>query len=295
MAAAEEHFTEEHDVDSQDHEKELERVSDEEQKRADASLKQAMQDVVKSNRQLVTEIKSLVGKMNTLAATEALKPKASQHEGVVTTNPSAGKADLDAREKKVETVLKKAEHADKQNGNGKASEAKLGKTAAFCAIITAGGPFMLQVFQIFRDAMDGKDISGSLADAGNEAAIMGLVKRWQGETDAQYWSDFASYFEAHTALVGAATARPDPSTADLVLILHYSSILNPVPLAAGFSWQTAKEKADAVDALKKTYDPSSVSGKADFIRGLANIKVRGSAVPRGVQANLGEIAVANAL
>lgn len=295
MASVEEHFTEEHDVDSKEHEAELSRVSDEEQKRTDASLKQAMQDVVQSNKQLVGEIRNLVGKINTQVATEAVKPKVSEHLGVVTKNLSAGKADLDAREKKVETVLKKAQSENKQNGSGTASEAKLGKTAAFCAILTAGGPFMLQVFQLFRDAMAGKDITGALANAADAATIMALVKQWQGATDAQYWSDFASYFEAHAAIIDAAAPAPEPTSADLVLILHYSSILNPVPLTANFTWNTAQEKADKVDELKKIYDPSSIAGKTNFIRSLASIKVRGMSVPRGVQANLGEIAVANAI
>ncbi|MEZ5865409.1 MAG: hypothetical protein R3D25_15585 [Geminicoccaceae bacterium] len=297
MAKPEEHFTEEHDTDSIEHEKELDRVSDEEHHRADAQLKQAMDSVVASNKALVTEIQTLVAKLNTQVATEAMKPKVSEHKGVVITDETTGKTELAAKEQKVSKVLKHGDSQDKGNANGAATEGKLGKTAAFCAIVTAGGPFMLQVFQLFRDAMDGKDISGALANAANEAAIMGLARQWQGETDQAYWGHFADYFQTHTAIVDtaqAAGAQPVPTGADLVLILHYASILNPVQLTANFVWSTAKEKADKVDELKKVYDPS-ISGKVNFIKSLANIKVNGQAVPRGVQANLGEIAVADAL
>lgn len=297
MATDERDFTEEHEIDSPEHDRELERVADEERKRADAGLKQAMNDVVASNKALVGEIQALVAKLDIKAATEALKPKVSEHKGVVISDGNTGKADLAAKEDKVAKVLKKAEARDKSDGNGAAKEAKLGKTAAFCAIVTAGGPFMLQVFQLFRDAMEGKDISGALADAANEAAIMALAAQWRNETDQDYWGHFAEYFQTHAAVVDTASLaglQPPPTSADLVLILHYASILNPVPLTANFVWQTAQEKADKVEDLKKVYDPS-ISGKVNFIRSLATIQVRGNAVPRGVQANLGEIAVADAI
>ncbi len=299
MAKPEEHFTEEHDTSSTAHEAELDRVGKEEHQRAAAQieLRKAMDNVVASNKALVTEIQTLVKTLNTQVSTEAMKPKVSEHKGVVTTDETTGKTELAAKEKKVETVLRKAENNDKGTGNGAATEGKLGKTAAFCAIVTAGGPFMLQVFQLFRDAMDGKNISGALGDAVNEAAIMALARQWQGETDQDYWSHFADYFQTHTAVVNTAHAagvQPEPTGADLVLILHYSSILNPVPLTANFTWSTAQAKADKVEELRKVYDPS-ISGKVNFIKSLANIKVNGQPVPRGVQANLGEIAVADAI
>ncbi len=115
----------------------------------------------------------------------------------------------------------------------------------------------------------------ALLDAADSALIMSLVKKWQAETDQEYWDDFANFYQAHTvakdvggAAAGAAPTRPDPTSADLVLILHYSSILNPVPMASGFTWATAKEKADKVDELTKLYTPD-IAGKVNFIKRLA--------------------------
>ncbi|SUS06499.1 hypothetical protein DF3PB_2900002 [uncultured Defluviicoccus sp.] len=301
MPHAEEHFTEEHATDSEEHREELERVSKDERDRARTTLRQAMTDIVNSNKTLVKSIENLTARMNNLDAKEALKAKVSEHPGVVTKDPATGKNELATKEKKVGKVLENADANNNDNSNGAAKEAKLGKTAAFCAIVTALGPYMLNIFQLFRDAMAGKDITSGLLDAADSALIMSLVKKWQAETDQEYWDDFANFYQAHTvakdvggAAAGAAPTRPDPTSADLVLILHYSSILNPVPMASGFTWATAKEKADKVDELTKLYTPD-IAGKVNFIKSLASIKVRGNTVPRGVQANLGEIAVANTI
>jgi hypothetical protein len=289
-------FTAEYDVDSKDHENELERVSQEQQNRADKALRTAIDSVVTQNKKIVSDLQKLTATVNNFVAQDAMKSKVSEQVGVTTTDKKTGATDLAAREAKVKAVIDTAKAADKSNSNGEAHEAKLGKLAAFAAIVTAGGPLMLHVFQILRKAMAGEDISGELGDAASEALIMALVMQWQNETDDAYWDDFANFFKASTATKAALTGKPavppDPTSADLVLILHYSSILNPVPATAGFAWASSKEKTTAVDALTGSY---KVNSKETFIRSLAKITVSGNSVPRGIQAQLGELAVANAI
>lgn len=299
MSTIDREFTPEHDIDSSAHEAELERVRDEEHQRADAKLKAEMAKVISSNKRLVAQMKAVVAKLNVPDAKAAVAPAVSKQDGVVVTDAATGGKALAAKEAKVADVLDAAGKADdKASGtsSGPAKEAKLGKTAAFCAMLTVAGPYMAQVFQLIRDAMQGKDVTQALGSLADASLIMGLVKQWQSESDAQYWSDFASFYQAHTAVVGSlsgATA-PEPTSADLLLILHYTSVLNPTPVTDGFSWDSAQQKVDAVEALSKTY-AATAAGKVSFIQGLANIQVGGMPVPRGVQAQLGELAVADAI
>jgi hypothetical protein len=103
----------------------------------------------------------------------------------------------------------------------------------------------------------------------------------------------------HNAALQAGSAagltRADPTSADLVLIFNLTATMNPVSLTAPFKWKDAKEQADTVAALVKTYDPSALATKAQFIVSLADIKVRNQGVPRGIQARLGALAVAGAI
>jgi len=108
MPHAEEHFTEEHATDSEEHREELERVSTEERARARTTLRQAMTDIVNSNKTLVKSIENLTARMNNLDAKDALKAKVSEHPGVVTKDPATGKSELAAKEKKVGKVLENA-------------------------------------------------------------------------------------------------------------------------------------------------------------------------------------------
>lgn len=301
MPAKPEHeFTEEHPVDSTDHLNELERVSKDEYTRANTALKQALSDVISQNQKMLSNMQATLAKANIFVASDAMKPKVSDHPTVVVTDPKTGSTELAAKEAKVKTVIANAQLADKKNSNGEAHEAKLGKYTALAAALTASAPIMLQLFQVFKRAMNGEDITGALGNVSNEALIMSLAQEWQNEDDTTYWNDFADFFMTHTAVTSvvtganapAGTKPPDPTSADLVMILHYSSILNPVPVTTIFSWASAKEKSDAVDALKLIY---LANDKATFIRGLANITVNKKAVPRGIQAQLGELAVANSL
>jgi hypothetical protein len=229
-------------------------------------------------------------------ARDALQPKLVEHDAETVSDSSTGGSDLDDLNDKVDKLLKNADSENASQDNGAAKESKFSKLAAASAALVGLMPFMKDLYQLLVKASNGSLTPTDLADAGDRALVLGLMAKWKNESDADYWKDFASFYEIHnagsSAAAAAGIAKEDPTSADLCLILNLTSRMFPVSPTQPFSWPTATDKVDAVKNLAATFDPSSLSGKVSFITSLAGLQLNGQALPRGVQAEIGALAVA---
>jgi hypothetical protein len=299
MPRPEIHYSAEPDPASTDYDDEQERIAEDATARDLARTTRILADVISNQTALTSDIASLVGKLTNKAARDALEPKLATHDAETVADASKGGPDLDALEKKVDKLLQAAETENKQNDNGAAKEGKFSKAVVALSALVAAMPFIKDLFELLVKAANGTLTASDISDAADRALIEGLIAGWKNETDTEYWEDCATFYQVHNAgsavKVAAGITKEDPTCADMCLILNLTTRMFPVPPTKPFSWPTAQDKVDTVKTLAKTLDATKLAGKVAFIKSLADLKFNSNALPRGIQSEIGALAVAEAI
>jgi hypothetical protein len=143
--------------------------------------------------------------------------------------------------------------------------------AASTAILAVGVALADIIYQILSDTAKGKSDSNVPTDEDTKAKIRELIKKWNGQSDADYWNNLALYVEKNECSVG-----------DQILFMNYTIDLYPgVP----WIWETASDKADMVDRAFDLYT-SAGSETREMYKQISSFQYKDVSLPRPVAADV---------
>jgi hypothetical protein len=117
-----------------------------------------------------------------------------------------------------------------------------------------------------------------------DAKVRELVRAWNKEADAAYWTDLAGY-------VSLPNQTPPLTLADQILFMSYT--IDLAPTSQTWIWDSATDITTLVAQLVDAYNPDQST--PTMYRAAAGLTYKGAAIPRGVTATLLRAALAQIL
>lgn len=194
------------------------------------------------------------------------RPIINASEGIANPEADIRIQDLDRRLNECMRKINEADEKDKKWNTEKF-------IAASTAILAVGVALSDIIYQIISDKNKDKDDSNVPTDEETKKKIRELVKKWNEQTDKEYWENMAVYVEQNndTCTLG-----------DQILFMNYTIDLFP---GISWIWDTASDKADMVDRLYDIYKKSG-SKTSEMFRQVTSLKYNDMVMPRPVAADV---------
>jgi hypothetical protein len=124
-------------------------------------------------------------------------------------------------------------------------------------------------------ALQAQQPAPAVVPADTTTAIRDLVRQWNAEPDARYWSDLAGY-------VGTPSRLPQLTLADQILFMSYTIDLSPASQV--WVWDKASDIDPLVTMLVDEYNAKGNTAAMYLLA--PTLKYKGASIPRGVTATL---------